>query len=523
MIFVIGLAVVIGSMMVTSAQEPLLTIESHYDGEKVNFDTITVSGYARGTGGAVVDLVTVNGVPATGTSLWSAEASLQPGPNPITVVAKDEMGEECSETITVYYQAQITPPIQLPRDDGAPSGTPTPTPKLTVSISITSIPSGATVYLDDFYKGTTPIRENVTVGHHKIKVTKEGYHSFSEPKKIRRGNGEPEEWIIELKPLTGSIYISSTPSGASVYLDSVDIKAITPCLLKVVVGPNTIKLTKSGYFDAIRNVSVPPDGLLSLHETLISCGYITISSDPPGAEVYLDGNYTGETPTNIIKVVVGNHTIKLTKSDYDDEIRNVSVSVGETLHLHENLTGYGSLCISSNPSGASVYIDGNCIGETPFDNDIVVVAGTHTYKLTKSYYADVEKTKHVSAGKLTTVDESLSLLAWLRALIDGGVMGVAIGVVIAGLFALPKWIIPILSNKKYLLFSVDPSHRQHLKDGDVDAKLKNVFKENKHSLSSEAKVSNIAKKQWKIVDGETQYRVDEDTGKRLNIYKKRSR
>ena len=55
--FVIGLAVVIGSVMVTSAQEPLLTITSPDDGDSVDFDTITVSGYARGTAGAVVDFL----------------------------------------------------------------------------------------------------------------------------------------------------------------------------------------------------------------------------------------------------------------------------------------------------------------------------------------------------------------------------------------------------------------------------------------------------------------------------------
>jgi hypothetical protein len=213
--------------------------------------------------------------------------------------------------------------------------------------------------------------------------------------------------IIELKPLTASIYISSTPSGASVYLDNVDMKAITPCMLKVVVGPHTITLKKSGYFDAIRNVSVSADGLLSLHETLISCGYITISSDPPGAEVYLDGNYTGVTPKNICKIVVGNHTIKLTKSDYDDEIRKVSLSVGETLYLNENLTGYGSLCISSNPSGASVYLDGVYTGETLLVIPKVVV-GSYSIGLTKSGYGKVEKPIHVSAGETTDVDVTFS-------------------------------------------------------------------------------------------------------------------
>jgi hypothetical protein len=513
--FVIGLAVVIGSIMIASAQEPLLFIDSPSDGESVDYDIITVSGRARGTDYAVLESVMVNDLLATGTILWHAEIALHPGSNPITVVATDDTGQNNSETITVYYQA--------PKDDEVPSAIPTPTPAPTVSISITSIPSGARVYLDGFFKGITPIRENVTDISLKIKVAKEGYHIYRETKKIRVGWGEPQELIIKLEPLTNSIYVFSTPSGASVHLDNV-YKEDTNCTLReVAVGQHTITLKKSGYCDVIKNVSVPVGKALESHENLIACiyGSIDISSDPSGAKVYLDNVYMKDTPCMLNEVVVvGPHTIKLTKSDYDDEIiRNPPLSVGETCLLHVNMTGYGSFCISSNPSGASVYIDGNYIGETPFDNDIVVVAGTHTYKLTKSWYADVEKTEHVSAGKLTTVDESLSLPEWLNALIAGGGIGAVIGVVLVGLFALPKWIIPILSNKKYLLFSLDPSYRPHLKEGDVDEKLKKVFEDNKQPLSTEAKVSKKTEKQWKIVDGETQYRV-EDTDKRLNIYKK---
>jgi hypothetical protein len=133
---VIGLAVVIGSIISATAGDPDLYIDyPPNDTTTVYSDTITVYGRVKGTDGAFIKSVTVNNEDAKGDLInWNAEVSLQPGPNPITVVATDNFGNEKTEPITVYYQAPITPPIQLPRYDGAPSAIPTPTPSPTVSI-----------------------------------------------------------------------------------------------------------------------------------------------------------------------------------------------------------------------------------------------------------------------------------------------------------------------------------------------------------------------------------------------------
>jgi hypothetical protein len=581
------------SIAVTSL--PILYILSPSDGETVYSNTITVSGTATARGASYIDSVTVNDVQA-GTESWRADISLNEGGNSIRVLATDIFGNTNTKIITVFYKTH--PPIHNgPKIDNRTTPTPTPasTPASTPTgrISITTIPSGAEVRLDDFFKGITPTLVNVTEGYHKIEVTKEGYDSHSETKRIRLGDGEPEEMIIELEPITGSIFVFSTPPGASVYLDDdIYMNKITPCVLsEVAVGPHSIKLTKSGYFtvtrnvsvyvgrttrldenltgcpmydsidissvpsgakvylddvytadtpcvlsevdmglhtikltksdyfDVIRNVSVSVGETQTLHENLTGYGPLSISSNPPGANVYLDGVYKGETPRNISKVVVGNHTIKLTKSDYFDVIRNVSVSVGETQTLHENLTWSGSLSISSKPSGASVYLDGDYKGKTPLDISKVVV-GTHSIKLTKSSYAKVEKVIYVSAGKITAVDESLAIPAWASVLIQVG----AIAAIFAIIRIIFKVVIPFVRSKlkeKYLLFSLDPSYRQHLKEGDVDEKLKKVFEDNKQPLSTEVNVSKIAEKLWEIVDGEMQYSI-EDTEKRLNVYKKRS-
>ena len=410
MVFVIGLAVVIGSIMVTSAHiDPMIIlIDKPSDGETVNTKTITVSGTAEAMEG-YIDSVTVNDIPA-GIDTWSADIELEDGPNPITVVATDDMGQSSSETITVYYQAPTTSPTQPPIDHEAPSAIPTPTP--TGSISITTTPSGAEVDLDNSpTKRITPATlENVTEGQHKIKVSKEGYRI--ETRKIFLRTDETKELNIELEPITGSIVVYSIPPGASVYFNNVYIKdKITPCMLsEVVVGQHSIKLTKSDYFNETEKVSVSAGRTTHLHENLTKCpryGSLDISSDPSGAKVYLDDVYTKDTPCMLSEVVVGPHTLKLTKFGYDDEIRKVSISVGETLSLHVKLTGYGSLCISSNPSGASVSLDGVCKGETLLDIPKVVV-GSYSIGLTKWGYGDVEKRIHVSAGETTYVDVPFS-------------------------------------------------------------------------------------------------------------------
>ena len=429
MVFVIGLAVVIGSI-VTSAGDPTIAIYSPSDDDTVYTDTITVKGGANmGTEGAVVESVTVNGVLVDGTTSWSEDISLQPGQNKITAVATDISNKWAKATITVTYipptpspTPTTTTPTPSPTPSNGPSPRPTPTPTSTLtptligSISITTIPSGAEVYLDKSFEGITPITlKDITVGFHSIKVIKEGYRNETRSN-IYLGAGITKELNIELKPITGSIFVSSTPSGASVYLDNVYMKANTTCMLsKVVVGQHTIKLTKSDYFDFISNVSVSDSSTPTyLHENLTGYGSIDISSDPSGAKVYLDGNYTGETtPANISKVALGNHTIKLTKFGYFNATENVSVSVGRTPPVDVNLTGYGSLSIDSDPYGARVYLDGNYTGVTPLYLD-KLDEGNHSIRLTKRSYKDVTQEIHVSAGNTISVSKPLSLTFWGR-------------------------------------------------------------------------------------------------------------
>ncbi len=65
------------------------------------------------------------------------------------------------------------------------------------------------------------------------------------------------------------------------------------------------------------------------------------------------------------------------------------------------------------------------------------------------------------------------------------------------------------------LFSLELKYKQYLRDGKINEELRTAFKNNRHTLADDAKVSQIDEKHWEVVDGKERYGI-EDTGKKLH-------
>jgi hypothetical protein len=154
------------------------------------------------------------------------------------------------------------------------------------------------------------------------------------------GDGKRDD--VDERPTTpeGFISIMSEPSGASVYLDGTYMGKTPNSLDDVVSEPHTIKLTKSGYNSKTLAVSLSPGGVENIRESLEPLtGSVSVSSDPCGANVYLDGAYEGMTPKTISGVLPGPHTIRLEKTDYKDYLlESVSVEAETTTPITAQLT-----------------------------------------------------------------------------------------------------------------------------------------------------------------------------------------
>ena len=135
----------------------------------------------------------------------------------------------------------------------------------TQSILVTSGPSGAKIYLDGVYKGETmsgqafPIND-VSPGIHSLVLELDGYPDYRTSVSIVQGGPAVEiDAVMGEDPAqkTGSIYVTSTPSGAMIYLDDVYESSTTPYTLTgVSPGEHTVTLRLAGYSDGISKVTV---------------------------------------------------------------------------------------------------------------------------------------------------------------------------------------------------------------------------------------------------------------------------
>jgi len=135
-------------------------------------------------------------------------------------------------------------------------------------------------------------------------------------------------------------------------------------------------------------------------------GYLTIYSTPSYAEVYVDGNYIGTTPIGDYKLSTGEHKIVVKKKGYKEFSKTVTIGPGKTIKVEVTLSALpATLEISSEPSGAKVYVDGSYEGTTPLTLELS--PGTYTVKLTKEEYENYTTTVTLGAGETKSISATL--------------------------------------------------------------------------------------------------------------------
>lgn len=209
---------------------------------------------------------------------------------------------------------------------------------------------------------------------------------------------------------TGSLAITSSPSGATVFVDNAN-QGTTPIVLTTIApGFHDIKCTKSGYRDQSQTVQVTANQSTNVNfilEVLQSVGSIFVQSNPTGAKIYLDNSYTGSvTPKTIVNIPAGSHIIRCNLSGYSDNSKTVSVSAGQTASVTINLasvTPKGSISIQSNPAGAKIYLGDSETGFLTPKILLNIVTGNHVIRCSLNGYADSTQTVSVSSGQRTDV------------------------------------------------------------------------------------------------------------------------
>lgn len=140
------------------------------------------------------------------------------------------------------------------------------------SLTVSSNPSSANLYVDNVYYGLTPITVTpLSVGTHSVRLTKSGYLDYNTSVIISAN--QTTFLNVTLSPMpTGNLYIVSNPTGAKVYLEGT-YKGLTPILIEnLIIGQYLVQIKKAGYKTYSDLVTIEANQTKNLNITLVKSG-----------------------------------------------------------------------------------------------------------------------------------------------------------------------------------------------------------------------------------------------------------
>jgi hypothetical protein len=296
----------------------------------------------------------------------------------------------------------------------------------TGTIKVISSPPGALVNLDGTMGQMAPwIYSAVPVGGHTVQAFLSGFSPFSGEVEVVAG--QTAEVYPVLYPLTstGSVQVVTSPGGADLYIDSIYMGKTSTAIGSLSTGDHVVQLKHYGYQDITGNVQVEEGKTTYLSFTLNpftgpTTGNLRISSDPPGAGIYIDSSYKGVTHagelTAFTGIEPGTHSVELKMSNYQGYSENVEIVAGETETISANLImspnpgPFASVEIDSVPSGASVFIDDVLYGFTPLTLT-PVPTGNHMVNIRMPGYTEYSTMLKLTPGQSALVSAALAPVA----------------------------------------------------------------------------------------------------------------
>ena len=186
----------------------------------------------------------------------------------------------------------------------------------------------------------------------------------------------------EVSGSTGSLTVESTPSGADIYLDFIPTGKTTPYTFDDLVAYSystpsyhywhLVSVKKNGYpkpgYQSVAIYEDTPE-TVSFDFASAPTGSLTVTSNPPEAEIYIDFIPTGQvTPYTFDDLVAYSyytpshywHLVTVRKNDYPKpgyQYAEIYEATSENIFFDFDSAAPELLTVESDPSGANIYVD----------------------------------------------------------------------------------------------------------------------------------------------------------------------
>ena len=211
--------------------------------------------------------------------------------------------------------------------------------------------------------------------------------------------GETHQEDVTLKANFGTVTLQ-VGQDADIYVDG-QLKGRRIWTGHLREGVHSVECKQQYYTNSLQNITVRNNVTETFNITPPTPinGTLSVTSQPLGAKIVIDGKDYGVTPRIITDIVIGPHAVTLVKDGYKSETKNVILSQNETANLEVALSDMAPIRFESVPSYSSLYINGAYKGSTP--QTVTLASGEYKLRLTHSGYQDYNKTVTVKSSEPT--------------------------------------------------------------------------------------------------------------------------
>ena len=164
---------------------------------------------------------------------------------------------------------------------------------------------------------------------------------------------------VTLRPNFAEMTLN-TSSGSDIYIDG-EKRGTTSWSGRLSPGEYLIECRKANHKSVKTQLSVKAgeNRVVKLDSPIPIVGSLAVVSTPLGASITVDGKSYGQTPTVIENLLIGSHTLSISRSEYQTISKTITIKEGQTLEETVTLMAVAPTSKRSTSAGVSGTINGH--------------------------------------------------------------------------------------------------------------------------------------------------------------------
>jgi len=249
------------------------------------------------------------------------------------------------------------------------------------SIFIEAQPITAVVELEGSFLFKLGPRYLARTGTYQVSLNNEGYHALQADLVVDDEQSQTHSYVMRKLPGLVSI---QTPDleAARVQVDAVDVGETPLTDIEIEPGEHVVTIAKERYLPYQFEIDIEGRSVQQSFEATLEPAWAVVSmtSEPIGAEILVDGEVIGVTPMNS-EILQGNRDVTIKLAGHKAWRDDIEVAAGQDFSLPTVTLepADGLVFIRSVPNDAGVTINGSFVGQTPLQ---VALAPEQLHELT---------------------------------------------------------------------------------------------------------------------------------------------